>query len=282
MTTFRQALADAAAQLIPSTTGQRDAELLLLHVTGITRATLLTHPDRELTSTQASAFADAVARRALQEPVQYITGVQEFYGRSFRVTPAVLIPRPGTEHLIEAVLTIWPQPQRVQSRHILDIGTGSGILAVTLTLEIPSAVVVAADISQDALEVAQRNAAALGAERIRFVVSDLLGAIPGERFDCIVCNPPYVPADERLEPQVRDYEPSLALYAGADGLEVYRRLIPQAALALAPGGHLLLEIGHGQRDAIEALLCTNGFGEIRFIDDLQSIPRVACARSPLA
>ncbi len=274
MIPFAQALAEATAHLTSHAAARRDAELLLLHCAGIDRTMLLTHPDRTLNDAQASAYRDAIARRARHEPVQYITGVQEFYGRPFRVSPAVLIPRPETEHLIEAVLGIRPQPRR-----ILDIGTGSGVLAVTLALEIPDAAVAATDISCEALGVARWNAQALGAaERIRFVASDLFAAVSEERFDCVVSNPPYVPAHEVLEAQVGDYEPPLALFAGADGLDIYRRLIPQTAAALDPGGHLLLEIGHGQQDAIDALLHAAGFGEVQFIHDLQSIPRVAVAR----
>jgi release factor glutamine methyltransferase len=279
MITLETALHEGAIGLSPSTTARRDAELLLLHVIGLTRAELLTYPERELSEMQLNAYQEAIARRARHEPVQYITGAQEFYGRSFTVTPAVLIPRPETEHLVEAVLAIRPKP-----RHILDIGTGSGILAITLALEIPNATVTATDISSAALAVARRNADTLSAaDRIRFVESDLLAAacVSQDRFDCIVSNPPYVATSEVLEPQVRDYEPASALYAGEDGLGIYRRLIPDAFTHLEPGGHLLLEIGHGQRDALSELLRGGGFEGIRFIDDLQGIPRVAAARRPL-
>jgi release factor glutamine methyltransferase len=158
------------------------------------------------------------------------------------------------------------------------VGTGSGILAVTLALEMRAATVTALDISPEALHIAQRNAAALGADRVRFLDSDLLASITGEQFDCIVSNPPYVPNTEVLEPQVARYEPSTALYAGDDGLAIYRRLIPQAAAALNSSGHLLLEIGHGQQEAVHALLAGSGFSAIRFLADLQQIPRVAVGR----
>jgi release factor glutamine methyltransferase len=281
MTTLHSALHEGAIGLAPSNTARRDAELLLLHIAHITRAEFMTHPNRELTEAQTSKYRGAIARRARNEPVQYITGTQEFYGRPFIVTPAVLIPRPETEHLVEAVLALHPSPKR-----ILDIGTGSGILAVTLALELANATVTATDISSDALGVAKRNAAALGAtDRIHFVESDLFAALPANseaRFGCIVSNPPYVPSTELLEPQVRDYEPASALYAGDDGLAIYRRLLPTAATHLEPGGHLLVEIGHGQRDAIGDLLRASGFESIRFIDDLQQIPRVIIAKSALA
>jgi release factor glutamine methyltransferase len=278
MTSLDAALHEGAIGLSPGATARRDAELLLLHIARLTKADLLTHPSRELSESQMSAYRAAIARRARNEPVQYITGTQEFYGRSFTVTPAVLIPRPETEHLVESALALDPAPTR-----ILDIGTGSGILAITLALELRNATVTATDISAEALALARQNARSLRAEgRMRFVASDLFAALANERFDCIVANPPYVATDEVLEPQVRDYEPASALYAGEDGLALYRRLIPGAAAHLEPGGHLLLEIGHGQRDAVGGLLRAARFEGIRFIDDLQGIPRVASARKPLA
>jgi release factor glutamine methyltransferase len=278
MTSLEAALHEGAIGLSPGATARRDAELLLLHIARLSKADLLTHPNRELSESQMSAYRAAIARRARNEPVQYITGTQEFYGRSFTVTPAVLIPRPETEHLVESALALDPAPMR-----ILDIGTGSGILAITLALELRNAIVTATDISAEALAVARQNARFLRAEgRTRFVASDLFAALANERFDCIVANPPYVATDEVLEPQVRDYEPASALYAGEDGLALYRRLIPGAAAYLEPGGHLLVEIGHGQRDAVAGLLRAARFEGIRFIDDLQGIPRVASARKPLA
>jgi release factor glutamine methyltransferase len=283
MTSLDAALHEGAIGLSPGATARRDAELLLMHITRLTKTDLLTHPNRELSESQMSAYRAAIERRARNEPVQYITGTQEFYGRGFAVTPAVLIPRPETEHMVESVLALHPEPTRILPLRILDIGTGSGILAITLALELPNATVTATDISAAALAVARQNARSLGAkDRIRFVQSDLFAALADERFDCIVANPPYVATDEVLEPQVRDYEPVTALYAGEDGLTVYRRLIPQAFEHLEPGGHLLLEIGHGQRDAVARLLRSGSFEGIRFIDDLQGIPRVTSARKPLA
>lgn len=284
MTTLAEATTEAAALLAPSTTARRDAELLLLHVTGLTRTDLLTHPERELTERQMQHYQAAIARRAQNEPVQHITGTQEFFGRTFIVNRLVLIPRPETEHLVEAALAIRPNPRHIRPLRILDIGTGSGILAITLALQLPDTSVTATDVSPEALAVAQANARNLSAAergatgRIRFVQSDLFAALSGERFDCIVSNPPYVATSETLETQVRDYEPAAALYAGDDGLAVYRRLIPEAFEHLEPGGHLLLEIGHGQREAIGDLLRASGFDGIHFIDDLQGIPRVAIGK----
>ena len=286
MTTLETALHEGVMLLAPSPTAQRDAELLLMHTARLTKADLLTHPEGELTERQKEHFQAAIARRVRHEPVQHITGTQEFYGRSFIVNRLVLIPRPETEHLVEAALAIRPAPSRIRPFRIrpfriLDIGTGSGILAITLALELPDASITATDVSADALSVAQQNAHALGAaDRIRFLVSDLFAALDSQQFDCIVSNPPYVATCEALEPQVRDYEPAAALYAGEDGLAVYRRLIPQAFAHLEPGGTLLLEIGHGQSEAIHHLLAQAGFDSIRFIDDLQRIPRVAIGQKP--
>jgi release factor glutamine methyltransferase len=272
MTTLETALHEGVMLLAPSPTAQRDAELLLMHTARLTKADLLTHPERELTERQKEHFQAAIARRVRHEPVQHIIGTHEFYGRSFIVNRLVLIPRPETEHLVEAALAIRPL-------RILDIGTGSGILAITLALELPGARITATDISAAALAVAQQNALALGAtDPIRFLVSDLFASLDSQRFDCIVSNPPYVSTSEALEPEVRDYEPATALYAGPDGLALYRRLIPEAFAHLEPDGHLLLEIGHGQREALHLLLAQAGFKDIHFVDDLQGIPRVAIAQ----
>lgn len=282
--TLREALQFATEQLTKGEhlrdNARRDAELLLQHLLGISRATLLANPARELGSEDLHYYEAFIDRRLRHEPIQYITGVQEFYGLPFRVNPAVLIPRPETEHLVEAALARLPHDQPTA---IVDIGTGSGAIAIALAAHLPHANITALDLSPAALEVAQANAARLNlSDRIRFAVSDLLDALaPEERqnhFDAIVSNPPYVPASDaaELHPQVREYEPSSALFAGADGLEIYRRLIPQAHQALKPNGLLALEIGHGQQESLTALL--NGWKDICFVDDLQSIPRVALAR----
>ena len=255
----------------------RDAELLLRHVTGWSRAALLTHPEQMVGFSELEAFYQAVERRAASEPVQYITGVQDFYGLEFLVTPAVLIPRPETEHLVEAALELArsvPCPGSASLR-ILDVGTGSGAIAVTLAHLLPDVLVSATDISADALEVAQHNAAIHHvSERIRFFLCDLFPADAGP-FDLICSNPPYIPSAEVLEVQVASFEPHAALFAGPDGLEMYRRLIPAAQAALKPGGRLLLEIGHGQQADIESLLRASHLESVRFIADLQGIPRVA-------
>jgi len=255
---------------------RRDAELLLLRLIGRDQAFLLTHPDASLTEDQAAQYDKWLRRRAAHEPIQYILGKQEFFGLSFAVTPDVLIPRPETEHLVEALLARVPHDKPL---NIADIGTGSGAIAVSLAHSLPKARVTALDISEAALAVAQRNAETHQvAGRVRFLKSDLLSAVAGESFDAIVSNPPYVAEADRaaLEPQVRDYEPASALFAGLSGLDNYERLIPQAQVALKPGGWLLMEIGQGQREALAQLL--SGWTNVSFVNDLQGIPRVACAQ----
>jgi release factor glutamine methyltransferase len=280
--TLREALTAAKRRLAANphlhAQAARDAELLLLHHLGITKAQRLAHPDRELTAEEELGYRESILRRLANEPIQYITGQQEFYGLPFHVTPAVLIPRPETEHLVEAVLERLPRHRPLR---ILDVGTGSGILAIILARQLPDATITAVDISAQALAVARRNAETHQiAARIRFLESDLFNAVDGEYFDAVVSNPPYVPATGRatLQPQVRDYEPAEALFAGLDGLDLYRRLIPAAHAALVPGGLLALEIGHGQSAAIAALL--ESWHNVSFQDDLQAIPRVALATRP--
>ena len=280
--TLREALTRATSQLDQNpdlrADALRDAALLLRHALAISHATLIANPDRSITLDQQAAYQALLLRRLTNEPIQYITGEQEFYGLGLRVTPAVLIPRPETEILVEAVLAELDGSVPLR---ILDVGTGSGAIAIALAHHLPNAQIVAVDLSPTALEVAAANIARheLGG-RIDFLVSDLLGELAADErgFDAIVSNPPYVPTGDRetLHPQVRDFEPASALYAGDDGLDIYRRLISQAWAALKPNGLLALELGHGQRDAVAALL--GDWSDVRFVDDLQRIPRVAMAR----
>ena len=253
---------------------QRDAALLLCRVLGKDRAWLWTHPDVPLTDEQRARYEALLARRFRHEPMQYILGEQEFYGLRFAVNPHVLIPRPETELLVEAALKRIPpeQPARV-----VDVGTGSGAIAVALAHARPRAQLTAVDLSRPALHIAAANAHAHGVD-VRFVESDLLAAAAGERFDLVVSNPPYIANCEALEPQVRQYEPAEALFAGPTGLEVYERLIPQAAAVLAPEGWLLLEIGFGQSEKITSLL--KGWEAVSVEQDLQGIDRVLAARRP--
>jgi len=225
-----------------------------------------------------------VARRAAREPLQYLTGVQEFWSLTFRVTPAVLIPRPETEGLVEAFLRLNRAPDPI----VLDIGTGSGCLAVVAALEIPAAHGYASDVSGEALEVARRNAAAHGvAGRIDFRPGDLFEPFRGAgldgRVDFILTNPPYVGEADLpgLMPEVRDHEPRAALLGGPDGLEAHRRLARESPEFLKPGGHLLAEIGLGQETALRALYAVQPrLDLVAFQPDLAGIPRVliACAR----
>jgi release factor glutamine methyltransferase len=255
-----------------------DAELLLLHLLGKDKAWLMAHRDEELAANKAVTYTQLLERRRAGEPIQYITGETEFYGLPFRVTRDVLIPRPETEHLVEKTLAL---AAGLREPSIVDVGTGSGCIAVALANKLPQARITAIDLSAAALaaakENAQRNRAA-----IRFLQGDLLAPVAGEHFDLVVSNPPYVPNADRasLSVEVRDFEPAMALFAGDDGLEVYRSLIPAAFDALNPGGYILLEIGYSQSPAIADLLARSGFAQVEFVPDLQGIPRVACARRP--
>jgi release factor glutamine methyltransferase len=259
---------------------RRDAELLLLYAAGMSRSAFLAHSGDELDLAAATHYEVLLERRREGEPIQYITGACEFYGLPFRVTPDVLIPRPETEHLVERVLELavaFTEPR------IVDVGTGSGAIAVALAHKMPNARIVAIDLSEAALDVALENAKHNAvADRIRFLQGDLLAPIASETFNLVVSNPPYVPAADRetLAIEVREFEPGLALFAGEDGLEIYRRLIPDAFGVLASGGLIALEMGFGQSDAVGRLLTAAGFLDVRFTADLQGIPRVALARHP--
>jgi release factor glutamine methyltransferase len=270
-----QALQVARSRLAATSQNpRRDAEVLLAHVLACDQTALLTHPERPLSQSELTQYESFLTRRLASEPMQYITGSQEFFGLLLEVTPDVLIPRPETEHLVEAMLA---RVGRQANERIVDVGTGSGAIAVALAHALPQSQVTAVDLSPAALEVARRNAERHGvSERVRFLHSDLLAAIDSADFDAVVSNPPYVADGEVLERQVSDYEPHSALYAGPTGLEVYERLIPQARQVLKPEGWLLLEVGFGQSPALLGLL--SDWTDVSFQDDLQGIPRVAVAR----
>jgi release factor glutamine methyltransferase len=253
-----------------------DATLLLRHVLDIPPAEIYAYRERQLSLLELRTFQSLIDERVKGKPIQYITGEQEFFGLPFRVTPDVLIPRPETEHLVEAAIA---RLQNHSASRIVDVGTGSGCIAVALAHAMPHSEIVALDISAAALAVAEQNARLNGvAERIQFLQSNLLAAVVGEGFDAVVSNPPYVALSERasLATEVREYEPALALFAGPTGLEIYQRLIVEARDLLASGGWLLMEIGHGQKSTIENLL--QAWDALEFIPDLQDIPRVAVAR----
>jgi release factor glutamine methyltransferase len=253
---------------------------LLIHLVGKNRAWMLTHLDEDFGGCKAIGYATLLNRRARGEPIQYIAGETEFYGLPFRVTPDVLIPRPETEHLVEKAVEL---ANRLDAARILDVGTGSGAIAVALATALPAANITATDLSEPALAIARENAQRNGVEaRIRFLQGDLLAPVAREPFDMVVSNPPYVPEIERgsMAVEVREFEPAVALFAGGDGLDMYRRLVPAAHAALVPGGFIALEIGYGQAHAMEELIAAAGFTQIEFVHDLQDIPRVAWARRP--
>jgi release factor glutamine methyltransferase len=254
-----------------------DAETLLMQVLSRDRAYLYAYPELELTLRELSRYNWLVERRAGGEPLQYVTGHQEFWGLDLLVNPSVLIPRPETEHAVETALELL---RGREAPHIIDVGTGSGCIALALASELQKADVEAVDISAEALEVASLNAKRLGFERIRFAQSDLLAAVleQGPAFDLVISNPPYVGEHEadKLQIEVRQHEPHSALFAGEGGLDIYRRLIPQAAAVLKPGGWLIIEIGYSQERAIRKLL--TDWKEVSSVADLQGIPRVIVAR----
>lgn len=296
---LKASLAEAITRLttaqVPSP--RLNAELLLMFVLNCDRAYLFAHPERELTDVERNQYQAALAERARGVPAQYITGHQEFWGMDLIVTPAVLIPRPETEHLIEAVQKLVGQTLLSANSHpasgvasavgtpkfplrIADVGTGSGAIALALAKEFPQAEIHATDTSASALEVARANAARLQlANRIHFHQADLLAGLDPP-FDFIVSNPPYVGESEedQVQLEVRKFEPRSAVFAGPAGTEIIARLIPQARVALRPGGWLLMEISGSIAAKTKFLLA--GWDEVRILPDLQSIPRVAQARKP--
>lgn len=243
------------------------AEVLLCHALRKERVYLFSHPEHELTDLEQLHYGRYLHERLKRKPTQYITRRQEFYGREFRVSPAVLIPRPDTELLIELALSLRPRPARV-----LDIGTGSGILAVTLALEF-AVMTTATDLSAEALAIARANAFGLGAP-VRFIQCDLASALRGP-FDLIVTNPPYIPERElaSLEPEVRDHEPRLALEGG---VETYRRCIAEAVRLLVRGGSMICEIGHDQ--AGFSALFDSRWVDVQVHKDLAGRPRAIAAK----
>ena len=250
-----------------------NAEVMLAHCLSVEKTYLYTHDDRELRDEESQSFEDALYDRISGVPVQYIVGRQEFYGRYFTVNPAVLIPRPETEFIVESVLEVNGSANPT----IIDVGTGSGCIAVTLALELPEATVFATDVSLEALHVARQNASQLAA-RVDFAGADLLDGIGG-RFDFIVSNPPYVSYAEtsRLQREVREHEPHVALFAPDDGLAMFRRLVPSAEGLLKPGGHLIMEIGIGLEQRILSLF-GDRWESSRSRPDLQGIPRTIVAK----
>ncbi|MCM2287689.1 MAG: peptide chain release factor N(5)-glutamine methyltransferase [Sulfuritalea sp.] len=271
MTTVADALAAARAKLPAS-----EARLLLGHVMGRPAAWLIVHDDQVLDEDQLLAFASLAARRAGGEPVAYLVGQREFFGRRFEVASGVLIPRPETELLVDIALRqiVGAGTAATGAARILDLGTGSGCLAITLALEMPKAQVTALDASAAALDVARKNAQRLGAQ-LRLLQSDWYSALAGERFDLIVANPPYIAdADPHLAAGDLRHEPRAALASGSDGLDAIRRILADAAQHLTPNGQLWLEHGYDQAVAVRELFAAAGFIEIAQVPDLAGILRV--------
>jgi release factor glutamine methyltransferase len=277
---LKDALNSAISALASAQVGspRLNAETLLMFTLSCDRAYLFAHPERELTPQEKINYQEAIAQRALGIPTQYITGHQEFWSMDLIVSPAVLIPRPETEHVVEAALDLVRNGGRASSPSIVDVATGSGCIALALAKELPQAEIYATDISAAALEIARANAARHGFDsRIRFHQTDLLHGFESGTFDLVVSNPPYVGESEadQVQLEVRKYEPRNAVFAGPTGLEVIERLIPQANDVLKPGAFLLMEISGTIAEGVKRLLA--GWSELRVINDLQGIPRVAVA-----
>jgi release factor glutamine methyltransferase len=308
---IRAALKEGMAQLRAAQISSHTlaAELLLMHALQRDRAWIYSHPEELVDAANAEKFLALIARRAAGEPVQYLTGKQEFWGLEFEVTPAVLIPRPETEHVMEVALArLGERGLRIhmdtgaprETLRVADVGTGSGCLAVALAWELPHAEVFATDISAPALEIARRNAARHKvADRIHFSQCDLLinlentdlrtarpehaalaSTQDGPRFDLIVSNPPYIARNDaaQLQREVRDHEPHAALFAGPTGVEMYQRLIDQARDLLRHRGILVLELGHDSAERVRAILdAQTGWTEVAITMDLAGVPRVLAA-----
>ena len=252
-----------------------DAELLAAHALGRSRAWLYGHGGDALNPDQLNDLNVLLARREAGEPVAYIEGVREFYGREFQVGPAVLIPRPETEHLVDFSL----EADLPDDARVADIGTGSGCILLSLALERPTWRCVGVDLSPDALDVARGNCERLGADTVELLQGDLLAPLAGRRFDLIVSNPPYVATgDPHLDQGDLRFEPRMALTPGGDGLDIVRRLIESALDYLTPGGWLALEHGHDQAEHVQALMHETGYRDVRSIRDLAGIERISAGR----
>ena len=277
-------LKETLSRAIDRLTGARvgsprmNAEVLLMFTLGVDRAHLYAYPERELTHEESARYEVALSQRASGVPSQYITGHQEFWGMDLIVSPAVLIPRPETEHVIETVLAL---ARKITTPRIVDVGTGSGCLALALAKELPHAEIHATEISAAALEIARANAGRLQLSgRVHFHETDLLQNLGSESFDFIVSNPPYVGESEEdtVQLEVRKCEPRSAVFAGPTGLEVIARLVPQAHTTLKPGGWLFMEISGTIASGVRELL--SEWDDLLVTNDLQGIPRVVSARKP--
>ena len=270
---LRQAESALAATLdLPAAEARLEAQILLCRALGQPRSYLISHDRDPLSLEQAAAFDALIERRLKGEPIAYILGEREFYSLNFKTTPAVLIPRPETELLVELALARIPANR---PRRVLDLGTGSGSVAITLALHRPLTEVVAVDQSTAALAIARENAQSLGARNIRFIQSNWYGALSGEKFDLIVSNPPYIAAaDPHLAQGDVRFEPIAALAAGSEGLDDIRLIVKDAPAHLNPSGWLLFEHGYDQAEACRELLIQAGFAQVASCNDLAGIPRV--------
>jgi release factor glutamine methyltransferase len=283
VTTIKQALDEGSRKLRESDhqNDRRAARLLLCHVLGARQEFILARCDDEITSVQRDHYLELISRHAHGEPLQHITGHQEFYGLDLLVTPDVLIPRPETEFLVEQILKLAaPGDTAFANQVITDIGTGSGCIAIALAIHLPGSRIIATDVSRRALDVARQNAQTHGVEnRIEFLMGDLFRPIENhgleQRIDFIACNPPYVPASqpELLQRDVREFEPAVALYGGLDGLSFYRRLLVDALRYLEPGGYMVFELGFSQVDSVRSMVDPARWEILELVYDLQGIPR---------
>lgn len=276
MKTVSQLIAEGAQRLAQAgvDTPRLDAELLLADLLGVGRAYLYAHPEEAVREEMEREWRSRLQRRERREPLAYILGRAEFYGLELTVTRDVLVPRPETEVLVQAVLAKQPTL-------VADIGTGSGCIAVAVAVHLPQAQVWATDLSEAALRIARENAQRHGvAERVHFLQGDLLQPLLGQRFEVIACNPPYVAESERLrlQPEVREWEPPLALFAGHDPLHFHRRLAAEAHFHLREGGWLAMEVGLGQAEAVAALLEEAGYHPVQVHHDLLGVGRVVEGR----
>jgi release factor glutamine methyltransferase len=259
------------------------AELMLARVLGISRLDLYLQFDRPLTPSELSRYREFYRRRLTHEPLQYILGDTGFMGMTFAVSPHVLIPRPETETLVELAVRFL-QARAGAASSVLDVGTGSGNIALALARLVPGLDVLAIDINPVALELADQNAQRLGINGVRFSRCDILHEVPqGGDFDLVVSNPPYIPADEvqDLQPEIRDFEPRTATTDGADGLLFLRRLAWLGRRILRPGGGLMVEIAYNQADQARSILSTSDYSDVNTAEDLSRLPRVVTGRSPV-
>jgi release factor glutamine methyltransferase len=256
---------------------RREAVSLLEIAIGRDRTFIFAHPDYNLTQREVGELESLISRRANREPLQYIRGHQEFYDLDFIVTPDVLIPRPETEILVEKAIK---DLQSKENAEFCEVGVGSGCICVSILHEIPSATAVGLDISEKALEITKKNAEKHGVSgRLTLFRSDVFDALMDQRFDMMVSNPPYVPHGdfESLQPEVRDFEPHIALTDGSNGLSIIEKIVSGSPRFLRSGGELLMEIGFGQSEAVRGIFDRQIWHEVEFLDDLQSIPRIVHA-----